>query len=47
MNTGEGSGADDWQGGTEEKSEQMAKLRPDRRKPQNTQIVTWGASFTG
>jgi len=32
MNTGEGSGADDWQEGTEETSEEMAKLIPDRKK---------------
>jgi len=37
MNTGE---TDDWQEGTEEKREEMAKLKPDRKKTQNTQIVT-------
>ena len=32
MNTGEGSGADDWWKGTEETSEEMAKLKPVRKK---------------
>ena len=32
MNTGEVSGANDWQEGTEEKGEEMAKLRLDRKK---------------
>jgi len=27
-----GSGADDWQEGTEEKYVEMAKLKPDRKK---------------
>ena len=33
MNTGEGSGADDWQERTEETSEEMAKLKANRKKP--------------
>ena len=32
MDTGEGSGADDWQERSEKKSEEIAKLQPDRKK---------------
>ena len=40
VKSGEGSGADDWQEGAEEKSEEATELRPERKHKRNRSLQT-------